>query len=204
MGTYNVGPKILRRMRASGGAVFTPKDFLDLGSRAAVDQALARSTKAGKIRRIGRGLYDAPQKSPLVGVRSPSLDSIAAAVARNSAARIAPTGAQAASMYGLSTQVPAQARYLTDRSPRTLSVGRQTIRLNKVVPQRIAGSKVAQTVIEAFRHLGPNQIGPSDIGRVKELLSKKDRQALRNDFRYAPTWMHTALRSIVDDTPSHS
>lgn len=39
------------------GAVFSSVDFLSLGSRAAVDQALFRMMKAGLIERVARGLY---------------------------------------------------------------------------------------------------------------------------------------------------
>ena len=39
------------------GAVFSSADFLSLGSRAAVDQALFRMMKAGLIERVARGLY---------------------------------------------------------------------------------------------------------------------------------------------------
>jgi hypothetical protein len=36
--------------------VWTPQDFIDLGSRAAVDKALSRNCKSGLINRAGRGL----------------------------------------------------------------------------------------------------------------------------------------------------
>ncbi|WP_089963507.1 DUF6088 family protein [Limnohabitans sp. 2KL-3] len=39
------------------GAVFSSADFLSVGSRAAVDQALFRMMKAGLIERVARGLY---------------------------------------------------------------------------------------------------------------------------------------------------
>ena len=39
------------------GAVYSSADFLSLGSRAAVDQALFRMMKAGLIERVARGLY---------------------------------------------------------------------------------------------------------------------------------------------------
>ncbi|MBL4809352.1 MAG: hypothetical protein JKY43_04755, partial [Phycisphaerales bacterium] len=50
--------KILKRIgRQYGGpgAVVTAKDFLDLASRDAVDQALVRLTKRGDLNRVGRG-----------------------------------------------------------------------------------------------------------------------------------------------------
>src|SRR3546814_8639950 len=42
------------------GSVWTPSDFLDLGSREAVDKALQRLAKSDELRRIDRGLYDRP------------------------------------------------------------------------------------------------------------------------------------------------
>ena len=44
---------ILRRARSfREGGVLSPKEFLHLGSRAAVDQAFSRLTKAGKLLRV--------------------------------------------------------------------------------------------------------------------------------------------------------
>ena len=50
---FGIADKIAKRVRAHGkGAwICTPRDFLDLGSRAAVDQALTRLAKAGQLRR---------------------------------------------------------------------------------------------------------------------------------------------------------
>jgi hypothetical protein len=44
-----------------------PDDFADLGSRSAVDLALHRLVAANDIRRIARGLYDAPTTNRLTG-----------------------------------------------------------------------------------------------------------------------------------------
>ncbi len=196
---YSVADKILKRMRASRGAVFSAKDFLDLGTRASVDQALARVARAGKARRLGRGLYDVPRKSALVGVRAPSPDSIADAVARKSAARVAPTGAQAANMFGLSKQVPARSHYLTDRSGKTLQVGKQTIQLDQVTPRRLAGTFASHSVIEALRYVGRDQITPTDVDRIQRALSPRDRRALCQNARNAPDWMQPILKTIVGD-----
>ena len=55
----SMADKIMQRIseNASGRWVCTPRDFLDIGSREAVDQALSRLVKAGRLRRVGRGLY---------------------------------------------------------------------------------------------------------------------------------------------------
>ena len=83
----SIADKIMKRVRRHGRGVrvYTPKDFLDLvarsGTRAAVDQALARLARAGTLRRVGRGSRfglarwvsprQTSQASPQGGKRSP-------------------------------------------------------------------------------------------------------------------------------------
>ena len=63
---------ILRRARSlCEGGVLLPKEFLHLGSRAAVDQAFSRLTKEGKLIRVARGTYVAPVSSRF-GSRAPA------------------------------------------------------------------------------------------------------------------------------------
>ena len=52
-----IADRIMERVaaRERGTWVWTPKDFLDVGSRAAVDQALSRLARAGRLRRAGHG-----------------------------------------------------------------------------------------------------------------------------------------------------
>ena len=75
--------RLFRRIRHSAeGALFSPRDFLDLGGRAAVDKALSRLAQAGCIRRIGRGLYDVPREHPLLGRLGPDPEAVARKLAR--------------------------------------------------------------------------------------------------------------------------
>jgi len=53
--------QIAGRIQASPDTVWTPVDFLDLGSREAVDKALQRLALADQLRRLDRGLYDRPR-----------------------------------------------------------------------------------------------------------------------------------------------
>jgi Family of unknown function (DUF6088) len=73
-----------RAKSGAPGAVFTPKAFDDIGRRAAVNQALSRLSKVGKIRRISRGIYDVPRIHPALGPISPNPDSVAKAIADQS------------------------------------------------------------------------------------------------------------------------
>ena len=64
----SMADKVMKRVAAHhrGRWVCSPKDFLDLGSREAVDQALLRLVKAGRLRRVGRGLYDMPSTTVVI------------------------------------------------------------------------------------------------------------------------------------------
>src|SRR3546814_5249071 len=68
-----VADRIMKRVRGKGcGWVFTPKQFVDFGTRGSVDMALSRLAHAGDIRRIGRGLYDYPRQHDKLGALSRS------------------------------------------------------------------------------------------------------------------------------------
>jgi hypothetical protein len=76
---------IMKRTRGHGRGlwVLSAKDFLDLGNRAAVDQSLSRLYRDGTLRRVGRGLYDWPRISRVLGRPAPvDLDAAVAAIAR--------------------------------------------------------------------------------------------------------------------------
>src|SRR5436305_379509 len=138
-----VQEQILDRIRHQGrGKVFTTKDFFDLGSREAIDQALSRLAKAGDVQRLGRGLYHYPQRNLRLGIAlPPDADEIAGALARRTGSRIAPSGAMAANRLGLSTQVPARPVYLTDGRTREVRVGNLVFVIKHVAPKELpAGS----------------------------------------------------------------
>ena len=105
-----VADKMMKRIRGKGrGWVFTPRHFLDFGTRGAVDMAISRLAQSGAIRQIGRGLYDYPRLHDTLGVMSPDTASLADASATQSGDRLAPSGADASNPLGLSTQVRARA-----------------------------------------------------------------------------------------------
>ena len=198
-----VANKILSRVYGTGrGTVFTSADFLDLGSRAAVDQALSRLTKRGVLQRLGRGLYHYPKSSPTLGPLSPSPEEIAGAVARKRGIRLQPSGARAANALGLSTQVPARSVYLTDAPSGTIRLGRQTLVLKHAAPRRMAGAGTTPAaVIEALRHLGPHGVTKAVISRLSHTLADADKQQLARLRLKAPTWMQPALTEIAGEAP---
>lgn len=194
----SVYQKLRRQVEKRGhGAVFVTREFLELGSRAAVDEALSRLTKEGVIRRLGRGLYDYPRLHPVLGPVPADPGQVAAALARKTGSRLQVAGAMAASALGLSTQVPARPVYLTDGRRRTAEVGGQTIELRHAAPRSLAGAgRIEGTVIQALRHLGPEHIGDAAVERLRQALSVREKAALCREALNAPGWLVPTLLKI--------
>jgi Family of unknown function (DUF6088) len=189
----------MKRARAGGrGGVFTPRDFLDVAARAAVDQALSRLAKGGKLRRLARGLYDFPKVHPKLGPLSPAPDDVAQALARETGSQVQIAGARAANALGLSTQVPAKSIYLTDGPSRRVVLGKRVVDLRHASPKHlIAPGSPAGTVVQALRHLGP--VRATDVVHVAaRRLSASDKKTLATSAVQAPAWMRPTLVSIAN------
>lgn len=181
------------------GWVFTPINFLDLGSRMAVDQALGRLTKSGTIRRLSRGLYDYPVKHPDFGDLPPNYDRIAQALVGRDNLRIQPSGAYAANLLGLTEQVPAKIVFLTDGPNRKVQVGKRTIILKRTTPRNMAtAGRISGLVIQALRYLKRGNIDSAVVIKLKRRLSDDDKSTLMNDIRYAPAWIGNIFRKIQE------
>ena len=190
--------KVLDRIYGKGrGWVFTPKRFLDLGSRYAVDKALNRLAKQERFERLSRGLYDYPERHPKLGLLSPAPDAIAKAISEKDESRLQPSGPYAVNRLGLSQQVPAKIVYLTDGAEKSVMVGNQTIQLRRTTPKNMAtAGSISGLVIQAFRYLGKEGITSSHIATLRRVLSKDDRKRLSKDRIYAPAWMHRYFAEI--------
>ena len=196
--------KIMRRVSAHGRGrwVCTPKDFLDLGSREAVDQALSRLVKAGQLRRVGHGLYDMPRMSDVLKRPAPvNLDAAIAALARRDGVRIMPDGLAAANQLGLTNALPAKASYVTDGSSRTIKIDGRTVRFRHAGPSVMQwAGKPSAPVVQALRWFGPEAAADA---QVVSILSRHLPDAVKRDLlqnsRHLPGWALPLARSIAVD-----
>ncbi|MFH1723636.1 MAG: DUF6088 family protein [Elusimicrobiota bacterium] len=197
----SVQAKILARMRRLGhGKVHTAKDFLGLGSRAAIDQALSRLVRDRTIRRLARGLYYIPRMNPALDIElAPDMDSVAQALARKIGSRVVPSGAVAANWLGLSAQVPAKPVYLTDGRTRSIRIGNTTFLMKHVSPKDLPlGSPTSAMVFQALRYLGKEAMGEDTIARLRRRLSPEERLKLLKDVRYATGWIARAVHQVCE------
>ena len=195
--------RTLQRIRARGrGSVFVPMDFLSLGSRRAVDGALGRLVDSGTIRRVGRGVYDFPRLHPRFGPRTPSANALAHAVARSNGESICYGDAKAANLLGVSTQVPAQAVFLTDGTSRVFSVdlgdGRGFDIRFKRSSRRIGGDSRAGLVLRALHFLGRAGVDDATMRRLGASLSDSDACHLVRLRPHATGWMLSIIDSVVN------
>src|SRR5580700_5363199 len=199
--TQSIDSHILARINGRGrGSVFVPRDFLDLGSREAVDLVLHRLTRKGTIRRLARGVYDFPKEHPVLGLLLPSADAVARALAGRDRTRLQPAGAYAANILGLSEQVPAKAVFLTDGPSRTVKIGPTTIQLRRTTARNMApAGRLSGLLIQAFRELGEQHVTPERRKHLKRTIPAQKRRELLKDIRLAPIWMHPIFRELAQE-----
>lgn len=190
--------RIMKRVRAKGrGWVFTPRHFVDFGTRGAVDMALSRLAKAGDIRRVGRGLYDYPRQHDKLGTLSPDPDSLAAALAAQSGDSLAPSEAAAANSLGMSTQVPAKVSYATSGRSRTKRVGGRSLTFrHSRAPVLDNVPDSANAVVQALAYLGKDQIDAAVIARFAQRVDDQDMKALLQARPQMSGWMGDVVLKI--------
>lgn len=195
----SVQSKVAERITAKEpGWVFTATDFLDLGLRTAVSTALSRMASDNQIQRLSRGLYYFPKSNPTIGILSPDSDAIADAVARKTGDTVFPTGADAANLLGLSTQVPAKIEYFTTGRSRILNVSGSTITLKHVPLAAIQSfPRSVILVIHALLYLGERGIDDSVVFKLKNVLSKTDMQQLALSASKLPSWIARTIELIT-------
>jgi hypothetical protein len=181
--------------------VFVPADFLEIGSRDAVDVVLHRLVRKGTIRRLARGVYDFPREHPVLGPLSPSAEEVAKALAGRDHTRLQPSGAYAANALGLSEQVPAKAVFLTDGPTRMVTIGPMTIELRRTTAKNMAtAGRLSGLLIQALRELGKEHVTPERRAFLKRTLPADKRHELIKDLKLAPAWMHPIIRELAEET----
>ena len=180
------------------GGMVSPKQFLHLASRAAVDQALARLAREGKLLRIGRGSY-AVSLEGRFGPRPPSTEAIIAAIEAGSGEIIVASGAAEANALGLTTQMPIREVFLTSGPSRVLHLGKRAVELKHGSRWKLVlGKRPAGMAIRALAWLGPDRAS-SAVGALQRQLPDEEWQAILAVRSALPSWM---ARMVSEDNRS--
>ncbi|HFS0969460.1 TPA: DUF6088 family protein [Pseudomonas aeruginosa] len=174
------------------GGVLSPKDFIHLGSRAAVDQALSRLAKAGKLMRVARGTYAAPVTSRF-GTRPPAPEKVVKAIAEQRGETLVQHGARAANALGLTQQVPIKEAFLTAGRSRTMKLGKTEVLVQHAPRWMLAlGSSLAGEAVRALAWLGQTHVSEA-VGKLHSTLPESEWHSLLANRSILPTWMAQAL-----------
>ena len=194
-----IANKIVARAKRHGaGWVFSAKHLADLGDRAAIDQALSRLAKGGRVRRLARGLYDLPKIHAVLGPLSPDLDAVATAAAEQAGHRLQISPVRAANVFGLSTQVPAKTVYLTDGSSRRIKIGNQVVYLKHAGPRALLGAGTqAGAALQALRAIGKDHVNDAVVQRLRSTLPSDAKNGLRKLMHQAPQWTAPVIAAIT-------
>ena len=186
-----------RIMQKGESVLYVVSDFADLNNDALVTRVLARLEKENFLIRLSQGIYLYPSRNRY-GIHKPSINVIAKAIAEKDKARIIPSGLTALNILGLSTQVPMNAVYLTNGTPRIITVGNRKVIFKKGVPRNFAyQSELFSLAVSAMKEIGEENVDDDVILKIKEILAKEqNKEIIKQDFLIAPQWIRKNLKSI--------
>lgn len=192
---------ILNKLKkAKRGSLFFIDDFLIYGNYKAVSKTLERLVAKKEITRIARGIYSLPVIDPILGEVKPSTEEIAKAIAKKERARIIPSGSIALNALGLSNQVPMNVVYLTDGSPRKISIGKRSILFKKTSAKNlILIGKISSLVIQALKEIGNGNVTKDEEQIILNHLQKEEPNRLEHDIRFAPEWIRKIMRKALKE-----
>jgi len=194
--------KVISRIYGRGrGWAFTKTDFVAEFGEANIHQALSSLTKAGKIRRVCRGVYDYPRYSELLDRQlSPDLDQVAHALARKFNWRIQPSGDAALNLLGLSTQVPGRWIYLSDGPGREYEIGNHSLVFKKSALKDV-GFKYRESglVVQALKALGREHVDQKVVECIRQQLESNACGRVLKDTRSVTGWIYEAIKRICKE-----
>ena len=178
------------------GRPLIAKELLHLGSRAAVDQSLARLARSGQLLRAGRGVYVKPVESRF-GTRAPMSMKVVEELAAKRGETVVPHGAAAANALGLTTQVPTREVYLTSGPTRRLKLGSQIVELRHAPRWQLAlPGQRAGNAVRALDWLGQGKTNEA-IRKLRATLPANELAEIASTRAQLPSWMAQEVSRLV-------
>jgi|TARA_R110002049_G_scaffold116846_4_gene269665 hypothetical protein len=198
------------RIKDAPRQVWTPVDFTDIGTRAAVDKALQRMVTSGQLRRIQRGLYDKPSHNGFTGKSTvPDYRAVIDAIARRDQVRWLIDGMTAANMLGFTNAVPAKIEVLVDARLRPVTLGNQKIVFKQAAPSRLYwAGRSGMYLVQALHWLHDtmsDEVERETVRKtVRRMLADKETglallDDLEGDLSAMPIWMQDIVRGPLSD-----
>lgn len=174
--------------RSKAGQIFLPSDFKDLGTSTAIRKTLSRLVEQKVLVRMGKGIYVVPIHDKVFGEVLPSVEEIAAAIAKKERVKIMPTGQYALNKMGLSTQVPMKIIFLTNGTKKNITIGKSSIVFQPTTTKKLAMvGTISSLLFLGLEGLDLIQLTNSEIEKIISLLKKEDAKKLKHDMKLTPS-----------------
>ena len=175
------------------GSLLAAKQFLALGKRDAVDQALRRLAARGKLVKITRGRYALPVRSRF-GTRPPTPELVIAQLNLEGAQQLVSSGAASANALGLTTQMPVEQTFLARiRSQKRYAFGKQQVTIRPAAAWNfLLADRPAGQAIRALIWFGPDQAAAA-LPELRRVLPRQEWEALLSVSAELPLWLAALL-----------
>jgi DNA-binding Xre family transcriptional regulator len=195
--TKSVQTRIENKIKSmKRGRILFPSNFDDIGNVEVVKKSLLRLENKKFLVRLAHGIYLYPKQDKLLGVLYPTIEEIALAIAERDKARIIPTGTTALNKLGLSTQIPMNIVFLTDGAPRSIVVGKRTIKLKRTSPKNLAvKGEITSLIIQALKEIGKDNVTAVQLEKIKIHLEKEKQEIIEHDAKLAPVWISKIMKN---------
>lgn len=194
--------KILELIKAKGkGFVFTSKYFSSQADDVSVvTSALSRLVQKKVIRRLTHGLYDLPEVHPKLREIMPTTQKIIDAIKTSDAIEVQPTGAYAANLLGLSTQIPMKMELYTNGPKKTIRIGKQEIILKPTTPKNMIGAGTkAGLILHALKQIGKDNVTDEMIMQIRSKMEEQDIKHIKKQIQFAPVWIAKIMRELINE-----
>jgi len=170
------------------GEIFTTRDCLSYGTRAAVDQELYRLVKRGYIKRLAYGVFMRPDPSKKTPV---SVLAVARIKAESFGKRIASHARDAACKLGIVGSGNQEVCFATNGSSSSFRFGGAVIHFRQTSQKKmIVGDRQAGLVIRALWYLGRSACRKTTVALTTATIGRAERSELRMRAAFMPGWLY--------------
>ena len=182
------------------GSIFTVRDFYGIANSNNTKQCISRLVREGVLNRVCKGIYQKPKYIKILdSYVSADPQLVTEALVREKGWSIVPSGNAALNILGLDTQVPMRIIYVSSGPNRRYEWGKTSIEFQHRSSKEVGPfSEITALIIQALKAIGQENIQDCHLHRMRSLLTENDKEAIRNESRFAFTWMQPYLERIIE------
>ncbi len=185
------------------GNVFSWKDFAmqNIQSKT-IEQNLIRLKKKHVIEPVSnfRGLYYKPKTNPLIGNVPPSEKKIISAYEKKLETYFYVSGANAANILGLSTQIPSKSFYYTNKQLKPLFIGKKEINFKRKKLNYSQEQNTSLLLLLAKKKIGKKEVNSDNT--KKKIITIYNRNCeiseIKKNIKNFPKWISKYIEANID------